>query len=365
MQSHKYQIKLTDPVRVVLPTLVGAALIVVVLKVAALLSLLPPPAREQDLTLAVLGHQARAVSASNHAQIVLVGDSTCQFGIDALALSRELPYQPPAINLALPIWFRLNDYGRILADFAASNPLRSRVVVLLVTPEKLTKHLSPSWEETWNNIRCHPRAPAGAAGDARLLTGRLGLGPIREDMIDHVIEKPLQGKGEGTTRFGFCSELEAYLNEHQGSGLAFGTVAPPRKWKPHPWASAKDCEFDADAFRRHVPSDAELIVGFTPGPWSYRDPDEQRRRLELLRQWGRCIHADVLLTNLPSTWPDFYFADNRHLNVEGQKRFTADLAKDLAPLLDVRNPGQPEGVQKVEGQGRVEEVRTHSLRNEH
>jgi hypothetical protein len=338
MRSHQYQIKIAEAVRAVLPTLAGVGLIIIGLKAAAWLSLLPAKAAEQDLNGAFLAHQARAASATNHAQIVLLGDSTCMFGVDAPTLSRELLHQPSVINLALPIWFRLDDYGRMLSDFAAANPLRDRMVVLLVTPEKLTRHMYPSWEEIWNSIRYHSRNPGNAARDGGWLTGRLGLEVIRENMIDHVFEKPLEGKGEGTTRFGFCSELEAYLNAHQGSSVVFGTVAPPRKWSPHPWASAKDCEFDADAFRQHVPSDAELIVGFTPGPWSYRDPDEQTRRLELLRYWGRCIHAGALLTNLPPTWPDLYFGDKRHLNVEGQKRFTAALAKELAPLLERSEP---------------------------
>lgn len=64
----------------------------------------------------------------------------------------------------------------------------------------------------------------------------------------------------------------------------------------------------------------------TPGPW----------RSELLKNWNVWLRADALLTNLPPTLPDILFSGGGHLNANGQRVFSAALARELGPLLQDR-----------------------------
>ena len=42
----------------------------------------------------------------------------------------------------------------------------------------------------------------------------------------------------------------------------------------------------------------------------------------MLREWGEWIGADLVLTNLPSTFDGKYFSTATHLNAEGRQIYT-------------------------------------------
>jgi hypothetical protein len=168
------------------------------------------------------------------------------------------------------------------------------------------------------------------------LPDRLGLRSLRENLLSHVLATPLRGKGAGTAYFGFSSEVDAYMTAHQGSLLDFGTFVRPRKRPQQNWTFAHHFEPDSRAFRARIPPGARLFVGLTPLAESYCSPNDRAHRLDLLYRWNRYIQADALLTNLPPSLPDVFFAGKGHLNEAGQKRFTTILASQLTPLLKPR-----------------------------
>jgi hypothetical protein len=334
VKGHEYQFTLRDAGRAWLPILVVLAGIVAVLKLSSLLGLMPAPAAALDPNTTVLAHQARAAQSRNPAEIVLIGDSTCMIGVDAARLSRELPRHPPALNLGLVISFALEDYAELLTDFTAANPGQVRTVILLVTPEKLNHSRSPGDEEFWHRTRLIAQGSPASAVASEASADALGIRSLRENLLSHVLATPLGGKGAGTAYFGFSSEVDAYMTDHHGSLLDFSTFILPRHIPQRNWAFADDLETESRAFGAKIPSGMRLFVGLTPIAQSFCLPNDRTVRLDMLHRWNRWIQADVLLTNLPPSLPDVFFAGPAHLNEAGQRKFTSILAAQLAPQME-------------------------------
>jgi hypothetical protein len=335
MKSHEYNFSLRQLARAILPTLVVLAGLAGVLRAARSLGLMPTRPVTSDPHYAVLAHQSRAARSHHPAQIVLVGDSTCMADVDARALSQRLPGQPRVLNLGLLIWFDLNTYAEVLSDFASANPGQVRVVLLLVTPEKLALPRATA-QGLWGEIRLNehePDSPAALAGAPR---DWLGLKCLRENLLPRLLATPMRGNGEAAARFAFSSEIDAYQTAHDGSTLDLARFIRPQQPPKPGYTLAEDLEAESRAFRAKVPSGARLFVGLTPRALSYSPPGDRAQRLEMLTHWNRWVQADTLLTNLPAAWPDPFFASKEHLNELGQKRFTALLARELAPLLQER-----------------------------
>jgi hypothetical protein len=268
--------------------------------------------------------------------LVLLGDSTCLVGVDAANLSQELPNQPPVLNLSLLIWIDLKDYAEMLADFASVNPGQVRTVVLLVTPEKLGASRISKEAEFWRGLRSDAQGLSGPAVSAGTWPDQLGLRLLRENLLSHVLATPLHGKGTGTAFYGFSSGVDAYMTAHGGSMLDFATLVLPRKIPQQTWTFADDLEAESRAFRAKIPPGVRLFVGLTPVAQSFCSPNDRAYRLDMLQRWDHWIQADTLLTNLPPSLPDVFFAGKAHLNEAGQRRFTTLLAAQLSPLLKPR-----------------------------
>jgi hypothetical protein len=336
MKGHEYRFAIREACGALLPTLAVLICIAAGLKLMVITGLMPAVASVNNAGTTILAHQASAARSHYPGEVVLLGDSTCLVGVDAASLSRELPGQPPALNLSLFIWLALKDYGEVLADFASANPGQVRTVVLLLTPEKLGADIRPTEEELWHNVRREVQGLSTPIVPSATLRDRLGFGGLRENLLSHVLATPLRGKGPGVAFYGFCSGVDAYMTAHDGSYLEFGSLARPRKIPQRKWAFVADLEVESRAFRSRVPPGAKFFAGLTPIAESYCSPDERVQRLDMLHRWNRWIQADALLTNLPPSLPDVLFAGQGHLNEAGQKRFTSALARQLSQLMDSR-----------------------------
>jgi hypothetical protein len=332
MRSHEYKFALTDLFRVVIPTLVVCCGLIGILKLGANLRLLPPAAAALDPNSTVLAHQARAACSKHSAQVLLIGDSTCLVGVDAAALSRELPANTVVLNLALLSWFDLRDYGELAAQFVKNHPGQVRAIVLLVTPEKLGMSRNEGQEQFWQEIR--QKAQRQGSGHENIeASDRFGLRALRENLLGYLLATPLHGSSAGAAYFGFSSEVDAYMSVHQGTSLDLGELVRPKVTSKRAWQFAPDLQRQSEALRAQVPPGVKFIAGFTPIARAYSQATDRQRALEALHQWNRWLGADVLLTNLPITLPDVLFSSKAHLNESGQQRFTKVLAERLTVAL--------------------------------
>ena len=204
--------------------------------------------------------------------------------------------------------------------------------MLLVSPGKLSLERDRREEEYWEQVRSEQQ------GDPLRETPRrsadwTGSQILRENILTHCLATPLRGHGAGAAYFGFSSEVDSYMTAHDGSLLDFGAVPTPKWRKPQRLELAQGLEAESETFRAEIPSGAKLLVGLTPVAESYSSTVELRRERELLLKWNSWLKADALLTNLPPTLPDVFFAGAVHLNPAGQRTFTRVLAKQLTALL--------------------------------
>ena len=331
MKSHQCLFGLRDLARLALPTLLVLAGLSAGLRIGHKLGWLPAVPISLDPETMVLAHQSLASHTGPPAEVIVTGDSTCLLGVDGLELSRALPGQARALNLALYIGLDLGVYGAVVSDFAAAHPGRVRVVVLLLTPTKLAgTATSEQGKAMWRQIQAAERSgePPGKSAQG---TDWLGAQLLREHVLSHWLATPLHGSGAAF--FGFASEVDAYMGEHYGSPLSFGTFKALPGAARSEWTLVPEFEAETRAFRAQIPAGVKLCVGLTPGAAGASAPGEVPRRRALLEEWNRWMNADVLLTNLPPALPDVFFSGGGHMNAAGQKRFTHLLARELAPLL--------------------------------
>lgn len=329
MRSHEYKLTLRDLGRILLSPLLILCALAGLLRLSRHFDVLPHPAAAWDPNTTILMHQSRAARSRGHAEIVLIGDSTCLVGVNPLVLSHELANQLEIVNLAMLSWFDLRDYAELAAEFAQTNPGRVRTIVLLVTPEKLGMSRSEGQEEFWREIHSNSNTTSTSGKPPDLLAARC----LRENLLSHVLGVPLRQRGLGTAYFGFSSEVDSYMTAHHGSLLDFSAFLRPKSPPGANWKFAPDLESQSCGFRAQIPHGTRLLVGFTPVARSFFTPGDDVHRREALERWNQWLGADVILTNLPACLPDVLFASKGHLNQVGQARFTQILARNLAPLL--------------------------------
>ena len=331
MRSHTYKFTARQLAGVLMPTLAVLALLAVLFKSGDALRWLPPRPANLDSDRLVLAHQAAAAHSHQPAQVILLGDSTCLMGVDAAELERRLPNHPPVLSLALFIWLGFNVYGDVLGDYANTNPDQVRAVVLLVTPSKLVGNAQSTYaERLWQQVQSHQAGPE-PPGSAPALADWIGARLLRERLVSRLLDTPLHGGG--AAYFGFVSRIEDYMTAHQGSLVEFGVLRSKLQTNSAPWNLTPGLEPETRSLRSRLPGGAKLFIGLTPGPQAPGLPANGSAGLALLRQWDRWLGADALLTNLPPSLPEVCFSPSGHLNQSGQARFTAALARELAPLL--------------------------------
>jgi len=335
VKSHQYQVRPKDWSRAVLPTAAVVAALLGLIKAGNCLDFLPRPNPTSEPTTVVLAHQSRAARSYSPAEVVLVGDSTCMADVDPITLSKYLPREPEVINLGLLIWFGFDAYAEVLSDFVVANPGQVRVAVLLVTPQKLSMAPSEAGNQRWwRQIRLAdgdslaslpPRENPAADRDFRSL--------LRQNILSHVLATPLRAPGSGAARFGFSCEIDRYMSAHHGNVLHFGNVQRPRRVQSPNLRLEPSLESECRIFRSKIPPGVKLFVGLSPIAQCYSSPLDRSQRGEMLSKWSSWLKADAILTNLPPSLPDVFFADKTHLNEAGQKRFTMLLGSQLAALV--------------------------------
>lgn len=338
MRSHLYEFSWRQLAWCLAPTLVCLMGLAAILHVEDALELLPAPAIERGTIPSSIVHQSRTCRGKSQAQIVLVGDSTCHMGVDALELSRQLPARPIVLNLALTIQYDLAIYAEEVTDFAKANSGQLRAVILLVTPDKLGGKGLGEYTQVWEMV--HHAASSGSRPPCTaVITDPFGAQRCRENLLSHLLSAPYLGVGADF--YGFSSEFDRYMDRHFGSVVACGELSRSRlRFRSladfvMPFPLLGPIEAQSRAFHASLPQKVKLFVGLTPLPaWSALPLAAARQQQrELLERWNDSIQADVLLTNLPATLPYGYFGPLEHLNLMGQKYFTAKLAKEVATHL--------------------------------
>lgn len=330
MQSHLYSFTGRDLIRIFLAPGLGAAALGLLLHAAAWCRLLPAsqPLLDPDKTL--LSYKSQTSRAQHPAEIILLGDSSCAADVDAPKLSQSLPGRPPTLNLGLIIGLNLSACRQAMADFIAANPGQVRLVVLLVTPQKLKNEDANSYyAEIWNGLRDGERHLAARSTSMETV---LGIQLFRQQLLSCFLNVPLKGKAGGY--YGFASTFGEYLIAHHGSMIDPASYESPRFRVRTDYSLSSTLENESRHFRDRIPDGIKFAVGLTPVPESHQGREYERQRGELLRQWNQWLQSDILLTNLPARLPDGLFATGGHLNARGQQRFTRLLARELAPALD-------------------------------
>ncbi|HWI57327.1 MAG TPA: hypothetical protein VNZ22_08875, partial [Bacillota bacterium] len=310
MKSHDYQFTSRELCRLLLPTLLALACLAGGLKLSQRLGLLPRPPISLDPDTTVMAHQSAVCRAPSSAQVIILGDSTALVGVEARELARHLPGQPGVLNLSLFIWLDLSVYGEVLADYAAAHPGQVRAVVVLLSPNKLTgQDQNEAANEGWRQIHHDaPRPPS----ESEAWKDWLGVSVWQRQLLGQLLRTPLHG--DGAAFFGFSSEIETYMTEHQGSLVDFGTLKVPRNISRTERQLAPRLEEQSRGLRARVPAGARLFIGLTPMAAGASSATERRQRNEWLAQWNNWMQADGVLTNLPVTLPDVFFSRTAHLN---------------------------------------------------
>jgi hypothetical protein len=326
MRSHNYDFQIRDVFQIIGPTLIPVALFAVLMHLGARLHLLPKPRPILDVDRTILTHKIEASQSRSDAEIVLIGDSSCLMDIDARRLTQELG--KPVLNLGTLSYLGLESQAALLHEFLSRNESRVKAVVLLMHPEAL-RLVSPG--------PYHTRfLESQMSGEDFFLPTRLrdyvshflGFEIFRGRLLARIIPAPLGGPFG--RRYGFSSDLEKYLTEHRGSALE------PDRQKltgSAEYRLAPQFQNASRTFRSAVPSNIKLLVGITPVPERFAGRHYPQTREQLLIQWQSWLHSDALLTNLPPTLPDLFFAKTTHLSEAGVRIYTSDLAHKLQPHL--------------------------------
>lgn len=332
MKSHVYDLSFRSLAGSFGPTLIVLLGSLGLLQICTRTGMLPAPSRAFDPGRAILAHQAYAARLSSSANVVLLGDSSCMMDVDARSLSSALPGQPEVLNLGLISWLSFETYGELLADFHKHNPGRPQTVVLLVAPLKLSldrmENQEGIWDEIWNlaGNTGLPQAPPNTEN-------WVGVRVLRENLLSHVLATPLPNPGEARASFGFSSEVDWFMTAGCGSMLDFGSFTAPKRRMKLNWGINPGLETACREFRAKMPQRVKLIIGLTPAPKSQVTAELLQQRQEMLKQWAASIEPDSVLTNLPATLPDVFFANLGHLNAAGQKQYTKLLARALSSEL--------------------------------
>jgi hypothetical protein len=332
MKSHDYQVRLGDIARMAGSMAVPMLLFAVLIRLGAVTGLWPSPWPALDLDRTILTHQANASGSRNDAELVLIGDSSCLMDVSAVDLCQHLGGARKAINLGTFMYTGFEGYASLLSRYEQTNPNRARVILLLVHPEML-RGVKPvaNYLLLLSDLYAgaDPGAPASIHGQ---LCGFFGLQIFQNRFLGRC---PVPLPGEYGRFYGFNLDLCRYMDR------AWGSAVDPHRYIPGAGQGDADYRLSPSLepscleFRAAVPDGARLLIGLTPVPGSFAAPNHDTRAKDILLAWGRWLQADCL-TNLPSTLPDDLFAGTTHLNQQGCRVYTKELARALQPHLRAR-----------------------------
>ncbi|MGC8989143.1 MAG: hypothetical protein ACP5MD_03380, partial [Verrucomicrobiia bacterium] len=313
MTSHEYQTNLRETAQVVLGPILALTLIGALLHLLSQAGALPAPWPMLDMDRTILLHQSWAASQRHNAQMLFVGDSSCLMNVDTPQLSAMLA--KPTLNLATFSYVDLESHALLIKRFAQTNPDQLDTIVLLIHPQTLrlgepsTHHttllrtaLSSQPPNKIQNSTIQSTPPSPWIHNADLL----GINLVRERLFGRLIPIPLPGQYGRV--YGFTHDLWHKLTAQQGSLVDPHSFDPAKTRANTEYRIAPRFQKEAQLFRQTCPPTARIAVGLTPIPASIAQPDNDRVYREMLNYLGRCLDADILLTELPTTMPDAQFA---------------------------------------------------------
>jgi hypothetical protein len=330
MTSHTYDFAPRDLARVLGWPLVPVAVFALLMHAGVSLHLLPLPRPTFDVDRTILVHQLEACRATNDADVLLVGDSSCLMDVDARQLGAQL--NRPVLNLGTLSYLDPNAWATLVREYVAANPGRLRAVVLLAHPEALRRTGAEVWHLDFMDRQLNGEDFVPMNGPLDWASDALGLEIFRGRVYSRILASALPG---AYGRFyGFSDGLERYLIAHDGS--AVDPDARPLSGNAEYRLSAQ-LEAPSRNFRAAVPPGARLLAGLTPAPAKFAGTRYPETRDALLGQWNQWLQADATLKDLPATMPDERFARTTHLNETGARAFTDALAQCLRrPLATER-----------------------------
>jgi hypothetical protein len=326
MKSHVCEFAVKDLLRLAGLPLLPLALFAITMHLGAKSHLLPAPRPTFDTERTILIHQAEASRASQDAEVLLLGDSSCLMNIFARQLTEQLGR--PALNLGTFSFLDLNAHALLLGEYARANPGRLRAVVLLMHPESLRRLSSePYYFSVLTNFlsgldHCQTETTAGHAACL------LGVDIFQGRILSRALPIPLPGAYG--RRYGFTRDLETFLARERGS--AIDPDSKPLEGSAE-YRFAPTLERASKNFRAALPAGVKLLVGITPAPEHFAGPRYPQLHADLLRQWNQWLQADAALTNLPPILPDDSFVRTTHLKESVIPRYTGQLAGALKPHL--------------------------------
>lgn len=328
MQSHQYDFLAKDVLKLIVPPGVFLGLASVALHCMTFGKLLPPPRPALDMDRTILLHQAEASRSRHSDDLILLGDSSCLMDIWAPRLGKTIARA--TLNLGTFSYIDLLTHGRLLKEFAATNPGQLKSVVLLMHPETLRQQEVSLFHNDFVRSIFEGQEPEEPGSATLHLDQWLGIEILKSRLLGRFMPWPLHG--EYGAYYGFTSDLWRYLDQNKGSAVDPNRFDRRNARGNAEYRLAKKWENESRRFHEMVPLGVRLFVGLTPAPESFVSQDHAAICHRMLGQWGAWLQADEILTNLPSTFPDNLFASVTHLNRAGAQEFTELLAKELARL---------------------------------
>jgi len=332
MDSHHYDYTLRDVVRRIGPSLAVLALVALIVRVGVAAGLLPSARPLQDMDHTILSHQAVAALRAEPTEMVLLGDSSCLMGVEPVRLAARTGRS--SLGLATMSYLGLEAQGRLLAAYARRQPGSPRLVLLMMHPEALRLRETSSYHEELLDAVAAGLKPPVQPGALPAVQRFLGLNEVRDRLLSRCVPVPLAGSfGQ---LYGFSTDLWKFLDQHQGAAVDPNRFSAAEARGNAEYRLAKRIEGECLAFRRQLPPGTQLAVGLTPSPASFVLANHAETVTGLARQLGDWLRPELLLTNLPSTLSDRFFASTTHLNAEGRRVFTEALARELSTGLPTR-----------------------------
>ena len=288
--------------------------------------LLPSPRATWDMDRTIMATKADLSSRDEGADIVLIGDSSCLMNIDASQLS-ELTGKK-VINLGTVSFLDMKVFSHLLDRYLKAQSKLPSQVVLMVHPDFLRRSSPSKSHVAWINDYMAGRDHATKGESWSSVEYLLGVHVIRGRLLSW-LPRPLSSAFGAY--FGFTSNLESYMWDHQGSAV------DPRSLKEADLKGSKEYRIsttnqnNAALFAQIIPEGTQLAVALSPTPASFADESLVPKLASILQDWKSALNAENSFETLPLALEDNKFANKTHLNPEASKTYTLRLSDLLKP----------------------------------
>lgn len=330
MKSHKYDFRPVELARLLGGPLVPVIIFAVVMRLGALSGALPSTWPVLDVDHTILTHQAQASQLPIGADVLFIGDSSCLMDVSGAKLEETFAGKYHVLNLGTFMYVGFNGYSAMLSRYAGANPDCLRTVVVLVHPEMLRGAESVSQYLMFMSDFYAGADPVNSDSMHGQLCGLLGLNIFQARLLSRT---PLPLPKEYGRYYGFNLDLYQFMDQQRGSALDPHCYIPSSGQGNAEYHLAPALKPKCIALKAAIPPETRLVVGLTPVPDSFAPPDYASRYQRILRQWAQWMGADAVLTNLPASMPDRFFASTTHLNEKGSLVYSEILARCLQPHL--------------------------------